>query len=98
MPAAQPLTLSTPENVVVLALSPGTQHRIFASAVDNVGNRRPLEEDAMENSIIIDIPITEGSCTNNCFERGNCSRFGTCQCEAGYFGNDCSLGKDLLMG
>lgn len=93
MPVVRPLHLGVTENVVVLDLPPGTQYKVFASAVDNVGNRRPLEEDVTETVVVIDVPVNEALCPNNCSDRGNCSNFGTCQCEPGYFGSDCSLGN-----
>ena len=46
----------------------------------------------METVIVIDIPVNEALCLNNCSNRGNCSNFGICLCEEGYFGRDCSLG------
>ena len=90
MSVIQPIQLGVSDNVVVLALSPGLRHQLFASAVDNVGNRQPM---MMDNFIIVDIPLLEGLCPNNCSLRGNCSTFGICMCEAGYFGNDCSRGN-----
>ena len=92
----QPLQLGVAKSgVVVLALSPGAQHRIFASAVDHVGNRQSIPED-MKNILIVDVPLLQRQCPNNCSLRGNCSSFGICSCETGYFGKDCSLGECTL--
>ena len=87
----EPLILGTKDDVAVLALSPGSQYRVFASAVDNVGNRRSLEED-MQNFVTIDFPGVV--CPNNCSDRGVCTEFSTCRCAPGYYGNDCSEGND----
>ena len=87
----EPLILGTKDDVAVLALSPGSQYRVFASAVDNVGNRRSLEED-MQNFLTIDFPGVV--CPNNCSDRGVCTEFSTCRCAPGYYGNDCSEGND----
>ena len=82
----------------MLPLADGSAHRLIASAVDNVGNRQPLIGDVMNNNIIvIDIPVVVHPCINNCSARGNCSNFGICVCESGYYGNDCSLGKELAI-
>ena len=91
MPDVKPLILGTKDDIAVLALSPGSQYQIFASAVDNVGNRRSLEED-MQNFVTIDFPGVV--CLNNCSERGVCTEFSTCRCDPGYYGSDCSEGKD----
>lgn len=80
---------------MVLPLAEGTTHRLVASAVDNVGNRQPLIGDVMNNVIVVDIPLVVRPCVNNCSMRGNCSSFGICICESGYYGNDCSLGNEL---
>jgi hypothetical protein len=80
---------------VVLPLAEGTTHRLLASAVDNVGNRQPLIGDIMNNMIAVDIPLVVRPCVNNCSMRGNCSSFGICTCESGYYGNDCSSGNEL---
>ena len=90
MPDLQPLILGTKDDIAVLALSPGSQYQIFASAVDNVGNRRSLEED-MQNFVTIDFPGVV--CLNNCSERGLCTEFSTCRCDPGYYGRDCREGK-----
>lgn len=90
MPDVKPLILGTKDDIAVLALSPGSQYQIFASAVDNVGNRRSLEED-MQNFVTIDFPGVV--CLNNCSERGVCTEFSTCRCDPGYYGSDCSEGK-----
>ena len=86
----QPLILGTRDDIAVLALSPGFQYRIFASAVDHVGNRRSLEED-MQSFMTIDFP--GGVCPNNCSERGSCTEFSTCKCDPGYYGSDCGQGN-----
>ena len=88
----QPLILGTRDDIAVLALSPGSQYRVFASAFDNVGNRRSLEED-IQNLLTIDFPNVEGVCLNNCSERGACTEFSTCKCDPGYYGSDCSQGN-----
>ena len=92
MQEVQPLVLGTRDDVAVLGLSPGSQYQIFASAVDNVGNRPPLEED-MQNVVTIDFPNVERRCPNNCSGRGLCTEFSTCQCSPGYYASDCSRGK-----
>ena len=89
MSIVQPVQLDVLDNVVILALSPGSQHQLFASAVDNVGNRQSM----MDSFVVVNVPLFEGLCPNNCSLRGNCSTFGICTCEAGYFGNDCSRGN-----
>lgn len=88
---AQPLQLDVAESVVVLAVSPGSQHTVLASALDNVGNRQPIMD--LNNMVVVDVPFYERFCSNNCSLRGNCSTFGICVCDPGYFGNDCSLGE-----
>ena len=93
MSIVRPIQLGVSDNVVTLGLSPGSQHQLFASAVDNVGNRQPMMTDSF---VVVDIPLLEGLCSNNCSLRGNCSTFGVCICEAGYFGNDCSQGNIIL--
>lgn len=93
----QPLQLDIAESVVVLPLSPGSQHRVLASAVDNVGNRQPVM-DLMNNIVVVDVPLFEALCPNNCSLRGNCSTFRICICEPGYFGNDCSQGGFVTTG
>ena len=90
MTEIQPIQLDVAESVVVLSLSPGSRHRLFASAVDNVGNRQPM---MMDDAITVDVPLFADLCPNNCSLRGNCSMFGICTCEEGYFGNACNLGN-----
>ena len=75
----------------MLPLSPGSEYTIFASTVDNVGNRRSILED-MQNVMRIDFPIVEVPCPSDCSNRGNCTQFGTCQCDEGFYGPDCSQG------
>ena len=94
MSTAQPLQLDVAESVVVLPLSPGLQHRVLASAVDNVGNRQPMMD--LNNVVVVDVPLIERLCPNNCSLRGNCSTFGICICEPDTFGNDCSLGEFVI--
>merc|ERR1711871_916086 len=38
-------------------------------------------------------PEVGTSCTNDCSGRGHCDIFGTCQCDPGYEGDDCSMQK-----
>lgn len=97
MTTAQPVLLGTTEDLVILPLSQGSQHQLFASAVDNVGNRQPIGMGTPENAIVIDIPIVQVQCPNNCSLKGNCTALGVCLCQSGYYGNDCSLGNLRLL-
>ena len=89
---AEPLVLGSESSTVILNLPQGLQHQIFASAVDNVGNQMPFDE-LIQNTVLIDFPVFEAVCLNNCSGRGNCTTLGTCTCSPGYYGSDCSRGK-----
>ena len=89
---AEPLVLGSQSSTVILNLPQGFQHQIFASAVDNVGNQLPFDE-LVQNTVLIDFPLFEAVCLNNCSGRGNCTTLGTCTCSPGYYGSDCSKGK-----
>lgn len=80
------------EDVFILPLSQVTQYTLFTSSVDYVGNRKPLNE-AVLDFVEFDFPIVIDLCINNCSGNGNCTLFGNCLCEDGYFGNDCSQSK-----
>ena len=88
----QPILIGSRADVAVLSLPVGSEYKFFASAVDNVGNRRPLQED-MENLLLVDFQIVESFCINSCSQRGNCTEFGTCMCNSGFYGSDCSQGN-----
>ena len=85
----KPLTLGITADVAIVSLLPGNVYRVFASAVDNVGNQQPLEQ-ALDNSILLILPSIQ--CPQNCSMRGQCTSVGICQCDFGYYGNDCSKG------
>ena len=85
----KPLTLGNTADVAIVSLLPGNVYRVFASAVDNVGNQQPLEQ-ALDNFIHLILPSTQ--CPQNCSMRGKCTPVGICQCDFGYYGNDCSKG------
>ena len=87
-----PIITGLTDDVFILPNSQATRSTFFASSVDNVGNRKPLSE-AMLNSVTFDFPVVIGICSNNCSGNGNCTAFGNCICDEGYFGNDCGQGK-----
>ena len=41
---------------------------------------------------LLNFPIIEIQCPNNCSDRGNCTVFGICVCEPGNYGSDCGQG------
>ena len=41
---------------------------------------------------ILLLPTIFSSCPNDCSKRGTCTIESACECNAGYFGGDCSLG------
>ena len=88
---AQPLVTGSQDSIAILNLAPGSQYRLFASAVDNVGNQRPSQE-LIADSLLVDFPISQALCVNNCSNRGSCTTFGTCDCSQGFYGSDCSRG------
>ena len=88
----RPLVLGSRDDVAVLPVMAGAQYKVVGVAADNVGNRRPLTTDSLSNFIVIDYPIVAALCPNNCSDHGNCSSIGTCTCEEGFYGRDCSAG------
>ena len=97
--ATTPLLSGSRDDVAILPLSPGAEYRVFASAVDNVGNRIPPQQQ-MDNYVLINYPITASRCISDCSGRGNCTVYATCECDPGYYGNDCSQGNistDIIM-
>ena len=90
--ATTPLLSGSRDDVAILPLSPGAEYRVFASAVDNVGNRIPPQQQ-MDNYVLINYPITASRCSSDCSGRGNCTVYATCECDPGYYGNDCSQGN-----
>lgn len=89
---AVPVVSGSVNDIVILPLSEETQFTLFTSSVDNVGNRRPLRS-AMRDYIQLDFPVVFAMCPRNCSNNGNCSVFGDCLCEDGFYGSDCSQGK-----
>lgn len=87
-----PVVSGSTNDVVILPLSEGTRFTLFSSSVDNVGNRRPLRN-AMQDYVQLDFPIVLATCPSNCSSNGNCTVFGDCLCEDGFYGSDCSQGK-----
>lgn len=87
-----PVVSRTSNDIVLLPLEEGTQFSFISTAVDNVGNRKPLDE-AMEDVMEFDFPVILATCPSNCSDNGNCTTFGFCICEDGYYGDDCSQGK-----
>lgn len=86
-----PVVTGSRDDVAILPLSQGTQFTLFTTPVDNVGNRKPLEV-SMQDSIEIEFPIVIATCPNNCSGNGNCTVFGDCVCDDGFYGNNCSEG------
>ena len=91
-----PVVRGSTDNVVILPLNEGTQFTLFTSSVDYVGNREPLAE-SMQAYTTLDFPISIIMCPNNCSNNGNCTIFGDCLCEAGFYGSDCSQGNHVLL-
>ena len=94
--AIRPVIRGSVDDVVILPLSEGTQFTLFSSSIDNVGNRGPLDS-AMLSYVTLEFPIERASCPNNCSNSGNCTVFGDCVCEEGYYGSDCSQGIYLFI-
>ena len=86
-----PVATETSSDIVILPLSRGTQFTFLSSPVDNVGNRKTLKQ-AMRDLARLDFPIVMATCPNNCSDNGNCTVFGDCVCEDGFYGSDCSQG------
>ncbi len=86
-----PVVTGSRDNIAILPLSQGSHFILFSSPVDNVGNRKPLER-AMQDLVEIHFPIVVIPCPNNCSNNGNCTAFGDCVCEDGYYGSNCSEG------
>ena len=84
----KPLLLDVTDSLVVLPLQSGATYNISVTVTDNVGNRGP----DTTNRLTIDFPFVN-ICPNNCSENGDCTAIGTCRCETGFYGNDCSLGE-----
>ena len=89
---AIPLLNGSRDDVAILPLSPGSDYKVFASAVDNVGNRIPPQQQ-MDNFVLINYPFAASRCVSDCSGRGNCTVYATCECDLGYYGNDCSQGN-----
>ena len=89
---AKPLVQGIAEETAILPLAQGFQYHVFAAAVDKVGNMQPLEG-AINNILQLDVTTVEITCLNDCSGRGSCSAIGTCQCQVGFYGSDCSQGK-----
>ena len=85
-----PLVFGITDSVINLPLAPGSTYRIIAIATDHVGNMQGVDD--MDNVFVIDFPLLTSFCPNNCSGSGNCTTLGTCVCESGSFGNDCSDG------
>ena len=87
-----PVVRGSTNDIVILPLNDGgTEFRLATSSVDNVGNRRLLTE-SMQDSVLLNFPIIEIQCPNNCSDRGNCTVFGICVCEPGSYGSGCGQG------
>ena len=82
----------TRNDIVILPLSEETEFTFFSSPVDNVGNRRALQS-AVQDASQLTFPIVFATCPNNCSNNGNCTVFGDCVCDSGFYGGDCSEGK-----
>lgn len=92
----RPLLLGVTEETAILPTLQGFQYHVVAMAVDNVGNMQALE-DALENVLLFNITVQSlGTCLNDCSGQGRCSVTGTCHCESGFFGSDCSRGKPTI--
>ena len=86
-----PVAISFRDNLIILPLCEEIEFKLFVSAVDNVGNRRPLEE-SIQDIVTFQFPLDLVMCPNNCSNNGNCTVFGNCQCSLGLYGDDCSRG------
>ena len=91
-----PVALGVKNDVVLLQLDEGTSFTFFSSPVDNVDNRAPLQV-AMEGLTMLNFPIMLASCPNSCSGSGNCTVYGDCICNDGFYGSDCSQGKSVLL-
>ncbi len=87
-----PLALGTVDDVVLLQLDKGTNFTLFSSSVDNVDNRLPFQV-AMEQHTQLNFPVVMVTCPEDCNGNGNCTVFGDCVCQEGFYGNDCSQCK-----
>lgn len=85
------MAIGTKEDVLLLPIDEGTQFSLISSPEDNVGNRKPLEV-AMQQVVVLDFPIMLATCPSNCSSNGNCTVFGDCICDEGFYGFDCSQG------
>ena len=90
-----PIVSGTKNDIVLLPLGESTQFSLLSTAVDNVGNRKPLGV-AMQDIQELDFPIVIATCPNDCTNNGNCTVFGNCICEDGFYGSDCSQSKYYL--
>ena len=88
----RPLLQGITEETAILSLPQGFQYHVVAAAVDNVGNMQSLES-AVNNVLQVNITTVEITCLNDCSGRGSCSAIGTCQCQSGFYGSDCSQGN-----
>lgn len=87
----RPLLQGVKEDTAILPILQGFHYDVVAIAVDNVGNKQALE-DAVQNVLSFNITV-QTNCLNDCSGRGRCSIIGTCICESGFYGSDCSRGK-----
>lgn len=86
------MVTGTKDDIAILPLTQGSQFRLFSSSVDYVGNREPLAA-SMQDFVDLDFPVILATCANNCSNHGNCTVFGDCICEEGFYGENCSEGK-----
>ena len=92
---SKPLLQGITDETAILPLTQGVQHHVFAAAVDKVGNMQSLGS-AMSNAVQVNITTVEVSCLNDCSGQGSCTAIGTCQCQSGFYGSDCSQGTVVL--
>ena len=91
----KPLLQGITEETAVLPPSQGSQYHVVAAAVDNVGNMQTLEDALIDSGVLqFNITTVEITCLNDCSGHGTCSSIGTCQCQSGFFGLDCSQGAN----
>ena len=88
---SKPLLQGITDETAILPLTQGFQYHVFAAAVDKVGNMQSLGS-AVNNAVQVNITTVEVSCLNDCSGQGSCTAIGTCQCQSGFYGSDCSQG------
>ncbi|XP_041361873.1 uncharacterized protein LOC121377841 [Gigantopelta aegis] len=88
----EPLLTGIQNDIAVLPLKPGGSYQILLVSQDYVGNQADFDLDDTTRYMTVDFPYVVVTCdgVNNCSGHGDCLQKNFCQCEPGYYGDDCS--------